>query len=204
VLTRRHEAYHEIGAHRPADPASDGQGAPIIHHAEHALHFDGRPPMDREDRALFVDRIIPADLAFEKYVSGDYAPVGSWARVRMRWSASREADTVVVRLEGESGAGSLIKEIRIRRDGGLTVRYHLTAIGPAAVGHFAPEISLAAPLDVLVTPTPALPLWRFPIETVAKSERGLDRTLQGMSVTALWPATIGEFAIELGPPGTPR
>jgi len=204
ALTRRHEAYHEIGVHRPADPASDDQGVPSIHHTEHALHFDGRPPTDREDRALFVDRILPADLAFEKYVSGDYAPVGSWARVRMRWSASREADAVVVRLEGESGAGSLVKAIRIRRDGGLAVHYHLTAIGPAAAGHFAPEISLAAPLDVLVTPTPALPLWQFPIETVAKSERGLDRTVQGMSVTALWPATFGEFAIELVPPGTPR
>jgi hypothetical protein len=86
----------------------------------------------------------------------------------------------------------------------LAVRYHLTAIGPAAAGQFVTEISLSAPLDVLVTPEPAAPLWRFPIETVAKSERGLDRTVQGMSVTALWPAALGEFAIELVPPGTPR
>jgi hypothetical protein len=122
----------------------------------------------------------------------------------MRWSAAREADAVVVRLEGESGAGSLAKEIRIRRDGGLAVRYHLTASGAAEAGHFAPEISLSAPLDLFHTPEPAAPLWRFPIETVAKSERGLDRTVQGMSVTALWPASVGEFAIELVPPGTPR
>ena len=204
TLTRRHEAYHELGMHRPPDPASDDQGTPGVHHSEHAPHFDGRPPTDREDRALFVDRILPADLAFEKYVSGDYAPVGSWARVRMRWSASQAADAVVVRLEGESGAGSLAKEIRIRRDGGLAVRYHLTASSPAEAGHFAPEISLSAPLDLFLTPEPAAPLWRFPIETVAKSERGLDRTVQGMSVTALWPATVGEFAIELLPPGTSR
>jgi hypothetical protein len=43
TLTRRREAYHELGVHRPSDPASDDQGKPGEHDAEHAPHFDGRP-----------------------------------------------------------------------------------------------------------------------------------------------------------------
>jgi hypothetical protein len=204
TLTRRHEAYHELGVHKPSDPASDDQGAPSIHPTEHTLHLDGRPPTDREDRALFVDRVLPADLAFEKYASGDYTPVASWARARMSFAVEAAGGEVLVRLQPEGGYRNLSKEIAVTADGRVRVRYRLAFEGPIAEGRFAPELSLSAPLDVFVTPTPALPLWRFPIETVAKSERGLDRTVQGMSVTALWPATVGEFAIELVPPGTPR
>ncbi len=54
---------------------------------------------------------------------------------------------------------------------------------------FATELSLAAPLRLRCAP--AAEEWRFPIETVAKSERGLDRTRQGESVTLRWPVELG-------------
>jgi hypothetical protein len=38
---------------------------------------------------------------------------------------------------------------------------------------------------------PGATVWEHPIETVAKSERGLDRTLQGISYLVRWPATAG-------------
>jgi alpha-amylase/4-alpha-glucanotransferase-like protein len=63
---------------------------------------------------------------------------------------------------------------------------------------FATELSLFAPLDL--RPAPAADVWTFPIETVAKSERGLDRTRQGDSVTLRWPVHLGKASIEISPP----
>ena len=47
--------------------------------------------------------------------------------------------------------------------------------------------------------TPVAEVWRHPIETVAKSERGLDRTRQGESLTFRWPAHLGEASLEIRP-----
>jgi hypothetical protein len=52
---------------------------------------------------------------------------------------------------------------------------------------------------VRLTATPAPEEWRFDIETVAKSERGLDRTRQGENVTLRWPVELGGAAVELTP-----
>jgi Domain of unknown function (DUF1926) len=41
--------------------------------------------------------------------------------------------------------------------------------------------------------------WRYPIETVAKSERGFDRTRQGESVTLRWPVRAGHATVEVIP-----
>jgi hypothetical protein len=60
---------------------------------------------------------------------------------------------------------------------------------------FAPELSLFAPL--VLRPDPEAEIWTFPIETVAKSERGFDRTRQGESVTLRWPVRLGEASVEI-------
>jgi hypothetical protein len=198
ALTRRIEAYHDVGAHPPAADAADGVETPSAHAQEHAAHLDGHPPTDYEDRALFVDRVVPADLTFEKYASGDYAPVASWARARMSFTVEAADGEVLVRLQPEGGYRNLTKEIAVGADGRIRVRYRLALEGASAEGRFAPELSLAAPLEMRFEPE--VPLWQFPIETVAKSERGLEKTLQGISFTPLWPATTNECAITLLPP----
>jgi hypothetical protein len=38
---------------------------------------------------------------------------------------------------------------------------------------------------------------RHPIETVSKSEKGFDRTVQGESVVVLWPAQLGTASLHL-------
>jgi hypothetical protein len=63
---------------------------------------------------------------------------------------------------------------------------------------FSTEISLAGPLQPETTP--AAEAWRFDIETIAKSERGLDRTRQGESLTLRWPVRLGEATVVLRPP----
>jgi hypothetical protein len=79
------------------------------------------------------------------------------------------------------------------------VRYAWNPGASAPDDLFSTEISLAGSLEAETTP-PAEP-WRFAIETVAKSERGLDRTRQGESLTLRWPARLGEAAVALRRPG---
>ena len=59
------------------------------------------------------------------------------------------------------------------------------------------------PRPLALTCTPAAEEWRFDIETVAKSERGFDRTRQGESVTLHWPVAAGAAALVLRPTGGP-
>ena len=62
---------------------------------------------------------------------------------------------------------------------------------------FAVELSLFEDLEVRSDP-PA-ERWTYPIETVAKSERGFDRTRQGDSVTLRWPVDVGAATVWLDP-----
>jgi hypothetical protein len=61
---------------------------------------------------------------------------------------------------------------------------------------FAPELSLASALEI--TCTPSAEVWSYEIATVAKSERGLEETRQGMSLTPRWPVALGAASLELG------
>ncbi len=188
TLTRRHEAYHD------AKPAQ---------HAGHAEAPAEAPPYDADDRALFVDRVLPGDLSPEGYAAGRYAPLTSWARSPMRYRVEDARGAIEVVLEAEAQPG-LEKRIRIAEDGALTVSYRWSPDALPPGSRFAPEISLAGPLDVGTEPH--ADLWRFPIETVAKSERGLERTVQGESVTPLWPAAAGSARVQLSLPrgGAPQ
>ncbi len=185
VLTRRREAYHDPRAaghprpeHAPAPPAPPA------------------PPVDADDRALFVDRILAADLALESYAAGRYAPLASWARAAMRYRIDSRRGAIEITLD--LPAGTPEKVIRIAEDGTLAVswRWDVRALPD---GRFAPEISLASAERLRVSCEPAGELWRFPIETVAKSERGLEATRQGESLTPLWPVSAGAGRVTLTP-----
>jgi Alpha-amylase/4-alpha-glucanotransferase, C-terminal len=77
----------------------------------------------------------------------------------------------------------------------LSVRYAWDP-GVAADEVFSTELSVAGQLAI---EAPGGDIWRHPIETVAKSERGLDRTRQGDSLTVRWPARLGQASLELRP-----
>jgi alpha-amylase len=179
ALTRRPEAYHEARA------------------GNHGGSSD-QPPYDADDRALFVDRVLPGDLTPEGYGAGGYSPHASWARTPMRHRMEVSASAVEVVLESPEGGATLEKRIRVATDGALTVSYRWDAQAFPLGGRFAPELSLSSPLDLDLNPHPDL--WRSPIETVAKSERGLERTRQGEAVTPLWSVGVGAARIALKPP----
>ena len=199
VLTRRLEAYHVTATdHLGHADAADG-GTPSIHDLEDSLRLDERPPLDAEDRALCVDRVLPPDLGQEAYARGGYAAIRSWARTPAHFQISQAGELVEVRMTLHGAGGSpLLKTVRVARDGRVALAYEWTAEPGHELALFAPELSLFRPLALRFDPEPEV--WTFPIETVAKSERGLDRTQQGESVTPRWPFQLGSARLELGPP----
>ena len=103
---------------------------------------------------------------------------------------------------GKGGGAPLEKRIRFDETGTVTVRYAWGVpdgdSGPAAPeAAFSIELSLARPLEIVAEPEAGRR--EHVIETVAKSERGLDRTVQGQSVTFAWPAAVRAAMLRLAP-----
>jgi len=196
VLTRRWEAYHDAAlaeaaraskeaSHAAATQHAGPGGVASIHDLERAMTLVERPPVDLDDRALFVDRILGAEVTTERHALAAYKPVKSWARAAMSFEVIEEDDAVEIVCTGDA----LVKRIRFSEDGSITVTWSWdgSAFDPGT--RFTSECSLFRPLELEATP--AATRWVAPVETVAKSERGLDRTIQGESVTLLWSATVG-------------
>jgi 4-alpha-glucanotransferase len=200
-LTRRREAYHDTALENQAEATRDAaNGAPSIHDIEEGIRLDQRPPLDADDRALLVDRVLPVGLPLASYAAGDYWPAHSWARSPCDFRIEREPDLIeiVCSFRNSTGETSLEKRLGFAPDGRLRVRYRWDPSVGQANDLFATELSLFAPLDL--RPEPAADVWTFAIETVAKSERGLDRTRQGDSVTLRWPIHLGKASIEISAP----
>ena len=201
TLTRRREAYHDTALENHAEAARDpDSGMSSIHDIEEGLRLDHRPPLDAEDRALFLDRVLPSGLPLDSYSSGDYWAVRSWAQSPCQFTLERSADAIEIHCtfgapDGRDGA--LGKHLRFEADGALRVKYRWDPSIGQPDDLFAPELSLFAPLELRTEP--AADRWTFTIETVAKSERGFDRTRQGDSVTLRWPVRIGEASVAIDP-----
>jgi hypothetical protein len=199
TLTRRREAYHDTALDNQAEVTrNEESGTPTIHDIEQGLRLDQRPPLDADPRALFVDRVLPSGLAFEPYATGDYWPVRTWAHAPCNFTIQRAAEQVeiVCSFPGTAGPATVLeKRLAFAPDGGLTVAYRWDRSVGEPDDLFAPELSLYAALDLRTEPAPDT--WAFPIETVAKSERGFDRTRQGDSLTLRWPVRLGEAAVTI-------
>jgi hypothetical protein len=193
TLTRRREAYHQLAVEARESAARAGDGTPTIHEIEQAARLDRLPPVDRDPRALFVDRILAGDLGLEAYAAGAYEPLATWGDASMACEVRSEGAEVVVACRGRW----LEKAFRFDAAGGLTATYRWDAAAWPAGGWFATEISLAHPLELVYAP--AADVWSFPIATIAKSERGLDETVQGQSVTPRWPVAVGEARVAIVP-----
>jgi 4-alpha-glucanotransferase len=191
TLTRRREAYHDLALEDRQDASGGDGGTPSIHDIEEGIRLDRRPPVDLQDRALFLERVLPGDLGLEQYALGEYRPVRSWERASNRMSVEQSPQAVVIAWDSEG----LSKRLRFSPDGALTVDLRWDTSAGAKEDWFTTELSLFAPLEWRAEP--AADIWTFAIETVAKSERGLDRTRQGESVTFRWPLHLGAAALEL-------
>jgi len=201
VLTRRREAYHEPALAQPGD-AREGaafDGTPSIHDLEHTSRLERLPPIDPADRALFVDRVLSGDVTLDKYSSGSFQPLASWARTPFDVTLDRTAHAVELLLRPAQNAvppGLLEKRMTFAQSGRLTVGYRWDpATFPPDV-FFCPEISASRRLELTITPTPDV--WSFPFVTVSRSERGFEETVQGYSHTPRWPIRSTEGRLVLG------
>lgn len=202
TLARRREAYHQAAPPSPDEIAAalTAESTPSIHDLEKGLRLERLPPVDRDARAIFVDRVLAADLPLEAYAHGEYSALVSWAGARFVADVQREDGAVEVVCRPATGAapaGLLEKRLRFGADGHLAVMYRWDPGALPAAASFAVELSLAQPLHV--RSVPAAEAWSFRITTVSKSERGLDETVQGQSITPRWPVALGGGRIELTP-----
>ena len=146
-----------------------------------------------------LERVLPRGVGAGDYARGTYWPVLSWARRRCECTVARRKGGLEVECVAEGGREGLSKRIRFEPDGRVTLSYAWDTSIADPEDLFAPEFSIAG--DLALRCTPPADEWRYAIETVAKSERGLDRTRQGESVTLRWPVRLGKATIEIVPAG---
>ncbi|PYO95305.1 MAG: hypothetical protein DMD60_13330 [Gemmatimonadetes bacterium] len=195
VLTRQRESYHEpapAGAGH-AEATATADGTPSIHDLEQMVRLERLPPIDHCDRALFVDRVLRGDVTLDGYAGGAFESVACWARSVLNASveqSSKAVEMVLRPMPKASPAGLVEKRIRVDHDGELTVRYRWDPAAFPADALFCPEISVSSEVELDLTP--ASDVWRFPVATVSRSERGFEETEQGYSYTPRWPIRAGE------------
>jgi len=199
TLTRRREAYHSIAPREASTGLHDLGGAPSIHDLEERMRLNELPPIDPEARALIRERALPQDLDEAMYARGDYDPAWSVATANLTWEVETGADHLTVCFTAsEAGVATFEKRYHFHPGGRLVAEYRWNpAAFPDAV--FTAELSYAGPLEI--TCHPATTIWSHDIVTVAKSEKDLERTVQGRSVTPRWPAALGQAAVDLVPMG---
>jgi hypothetical protein len=146
-------------------------------------------------RALFLERVLPAGLDVVAYAAADYEPLHSWAAERLGVNVRADAAAVVIEL-ASTGPHRLGKTLELHASGEVRVTY---AWDPGAFPQgatFAPELSVAIEPELELDPEP-LALWSHPITTVSKRESGLEETVQGTSLTPLWPISEGRARVVL-------
>ncbi|MDZ7780813.1 MAG: alpha-amylase/4-alpha-glucanotransferase domain-containing protein [Gemmatimonadota bacterium] len=225
VLTRRWESYHRAGADTDKDAGSGSvgvsgsegrdsggggssdrhdkaapdEGMPSIHDMEERLGFTELPPYDAEDRALTVERVLDGALDRETYEIADYEPLRVWSSERPE-HAHETADGVVRIALSFEGRGALMKELTFEEDGALEIAYRWDPAAFPEDAWFAPELSLSRDVALVTDPEPA-DWWRYEIRTMSKSERGAESSVQGLSVTPLWPCSAGRARVRIEPGG---
>jgi alpha-amylase len=199
VLTRRRESYHEPAPGRGSqDAAATSDGTPSIHELEQMVRLQQLPPIDRADRALFVDRVLAGDVSLEGYAGGAFESIACWSRTSFQATEERSpqaVDIVLRPVPGASPAGLVEKRITLERSGVLSVRYRWDPAAFPPDAFFCPEVSLSREAELQLAP--AAELWQFPVATVSRSERGFEETVQGHSYTPRWPIRAGEGQLTL-------
>ncbi len=221
TLTRRREPYHEQGPDGSSDPEAeeaggaeagpaDGSHAPSIHELEEQLRFSQLPPVDPDDRSLFQERILPVTVSLEEFSEGRFETLQSWAASELQVVGTETGEFVDDGEAGDraaawlevslaaGGPGDFEKRLRFGSDGTLDVELTWNPAGLPPDAWFSTELSTAGPVSV--TATPKASVWRFPITTFSKSEKGFDQTVQGESITLRWPVGLGGARVRLTVP----
>ena len=174
--------------------ASEANLGDTLTRRREAYHHDEQPA-DHDTRAVLVDRMLPGNQSVDDLKSGHCRLLHSWARTPMEVvQVTPGASELCLELQGDG----LRKSLSFTADGTLraTMTWDARRFEPGA--RFSTELSLIREVPLVLEP--AGELKRYPINTVAKSERGLEETLQGIAHVALWPAETGSATLVV--PGT--
>jgi hypothetical protein len=190
-----------LGAAGKGEGGNGDTGTPSIHELVERLSFSELPPVDREERALFVDRILPGRMTVEEFRTGAFEVVHSWAQrvfemvgAGVIHEAGRDENSkatpswIEVSLN-DPGIMGLVKRFRFEADGAVEVYFEWDPEAFPGDARFSTELSLGGEAEIVAVPEAEI--WRFPVSTFSKSERGFDETVQGESVTVLWPTGQG-------------
>jgi hypothetical protein len=102
----------------------------------------------------------------------------------------------VVRIELTAAVGPrLTKRILVSPDGHLEVQFEWDASAFQDGAVFTSEVSFSQFPPTIASDDGEI--WWYPIETIAKSERGLDRTRQGMTAMVRWPVALGRGTLQI-------
>ncbi len=115
------------------------------------------------------------------YTAGRYEPVVRWADTRFGFAVHPSDGAVEIVCR----ALDLEKRFHFAEDGAVSVRYRLTGRAPERSTRFTTEISFTGACRIEASHDPER--WSYEIETVAQSERGIERTRQGTAVLLRWP-----------------
>lgn len=204
TMTRRREPYHELpppnappkSTHHSHDAHGDASDrAPSIHEIEKSLHLTELPPVDLDVRALLQERVLSGKTTQLEVERSAYKPLHSWTTARFTAREAVHSDVVQVALTTSDSIPRLSKNIIVTPDGHLNVEFEWDASRFSADDVFTSELSFSQ-----FPPTVASEdgtIWWYPIETVAKSERGLDRTRQGMTAMVRWPVARGRGTLQI-------
>jgi alpha-amylase/alpha-mannosidase (GH57 family) len=189
TLSRRREAYHVASVDPPPEaPTGADAGMPSIHDLEKRLSLGMLPPEDGEPRAIFLERLVRDEPDATALAAQEAVVVRSWAAERFDVVIERRPGTIEIGLT----APGIEKRLQFDESGSVFAAFAWTPGAPAS--WFTTELSLAASVAL---ESDAAGEWRYPIETVAKSERGLERTVQGEAVVLGWPAERGRGWVRL-------
>lgn len=198
VLTRRREAYH-LDAMAPAVSHDDSgtqaptDGAPSIHDLESSLLLEALPPVDDRDRALAVERVVAADCTVHQFSDGSVVDLARWGEPARGVQLEETDGQVRVTMTWPGRT----KRVTVRAGGDVEVVLMWDPSGLPEGSQVTSEWSLFAPTPL---ETDAAEPWRYAVETVAKSERGFDRTVQGEAVVLVWPAELGRGRVRISAP----
>ena len=192
-------------AHRssnaPFADASAQTGAPSIHEIERGNTLAQLPTADLDVRSLIQIRLVDSSLSEQDWQNVRYTPTRSF---------TTELLTASVIASGPNRAQLTLRpvnhdleyevQIEVFQDGRVNYEVNWSGMSMPADSQVLIELSLGARTRVTVECDVANTRWSFPIETIAKSERGLERTVQGLAVAFLVQATEKMASVNFFPP----
>jgi hypothetical protein len=133
-------------------------------------------------------------MTLEAYARAEYQSLATTAGLAMNAEVESGADAVTVTLRARDD--SMTKVLTFFPDGSVHAKFSWKPVAFPADAWFTTEISVSRPTRLKADARATV--WEHPIETVAKSERGLDRTLQGTAYLVRWPVGLGMAEVEVG------